>query len=218
MATKAKAKASPPAEKREDDLEELLGKPKASNSQMAEIGDLCEEAIKLQTSIDNLEEAVKGYKVELNAILATKLPTAMMAANMSSFSTTDGTELMLKDILSGSLPKEDLVAREAAIKWLRANGARDLIKAKLEAVFNQGDNKTVIATKAALKSLKVPFNIKEDVHPQSLSAYARQRLQNGEEVPLALLGLYSGKIAQIKSEKADTKTKTPKQPKKGKSL
>jgi hypothetical protein len=209
MAVKAKATKAPPASQQEDDLEELLGKPKASNSQLAEIGDLCEEAIKLQTSIDNLEEAIKGYKVELLSIMASKLPAAMMAAGTSSFSTTDGTEITLKDVLSGNIPKEDLVAREAAIKWVETHDGKDLIKTKLEASFGRGDKKAAQAAAAALKKLKVDVSVKEDIHPQSLFAYVRNRLETGLEVPLALLGLYSGKHAVIKRE--DTKAKAPKQ-------
>ena len=215
MATKAKAtKISPPASQREEDLEELLGKPKASNSQLAEIGDLCAEAIKLQTSIANLEEAVKGYKVELLAIMVTKLPAAMMAAGTSEFKTMDGTEIALKDILSGNIPKEDLVAREAAIKWVETHGGKDLIKTKLEASFGRGDKDAAKQAASALKKLKVEFTSKEDIHTQSLYAYVRNRLEKGEEVPLALLGLYSGKHAVIKTDEGKTKAPKTKEKKK----
>ncbi len=204
MATKAKAKKSPPASSLGDDLEDFVV-PKASNSQLAEIGDLCGEVIRLQDSIDNLTNAIAGYKKELLTITADKLPAAMIAARTNSFTTTDGVEIGLKDVLSGSIPKEDLVARAEAIKWIKSSGAKDLIKTKLEAAFNTGDVKTVAAAKTALKALKVPFNIKEDIHPQTLYAYVRGRLEHGQDVPLDLLGLYSAKHAIIKQpDKADT--------------
>ena len=43
----------------------------------------------------------------------------------------------------------------------------------------------------------VAFVEAESVHPQTLAAFAREKLKAGEEVPLDLLGLYAGRQAKV---------------------
>jgi hypothetical protein len=39
---------------------------------------------------------------------------------------------------------------------------------------------------------------KEGIHAQTLLAFVREKLRNGEEVPLETLGLYAGRTAKVK--------------------
>ena len=206
MAKKPSSTKVPPAAKQEDNLESVLGATAPSNSQLNEISVLVDRAVELMTSIDNLQEAVKGYNSELRVLLDKNIPDAMVSSGSLSFKTLEGVEVVIKDILEGSIPREDEVKRSAAIKWIETHGGASIIKAKMESVFDRGDRKILKVVSAALKKLKVAFTIKEDIHAKTLSSWARDRIKNGEEVPVELLGLYAIKTARIimpdKQEKA----------------
>ena len=89
--------------------------------------------------------------------------------------------------------------RAAALKWLEEHEGRSIIKGTITAEFERGEDNSEKRNRAAeaLSALSVDFVEQEGVHPQTLAAYARERIKNGEEVPLDLLGLYSGRMAKI---------------------
>jgi hypothetical protein len=39
----------------------------------------------------------------------------------------------------------------------------------------------------------------EGIHAQTLLAFVREKLRNGEEVPIDTLGLYAGRVAKVKA-------------------
>jgi hypothetical protein len=112
----------------------------------------------------------------------------------------DGFKVTIKDFLSGSLPKDE-EKRSSALEWLRDVGAEDLIKNELHAHFDRGQDNIAGHIAGALEENKIKYEQTIGVHPSTLKAYARERMERGEDVPLELLGLYAGRIAEIKEKK-----------------
>lgn len=169
-----------------------------SGDQLKSIEMLAQQAYTLQSTIDMHEAAVKSLKAELTAITMKSLPEVMAAAGTTSFTTTNGVKITIKEILNGTLPKTEH-ERALALKWLEENGGKPIIKGVLTAEFERGADNAELRNRAAeaLAELKVNFVEQETVHPQTLAAFARERLKNGEEVPLDMLGLYAGRQAKI---------------------
>ena len=44
-------------------------------------------------------------------------------------------------------------------------------------------------------------NSKMGVHPMTLISHVKERLKNGDQVPLETLGLFAGRVAKIKPPK-----------------
>lgn len=155
-------------------------------------------AVELIREIEDLEKFTKEKKGELAELTNKAIPDAMAAAGVQSFKTNAGTKVDIKEFISGSLPKED-EARNKALVWLEENGAASLIKGTITAEFPKGDDNARARNQAAeaLKGLGVDFAENETIHAQTLYAYARERMRNGEEVPFDLLGLYAGRTAKI---------------------
>jgi hypothetical protein len=177
------------------DFDEVIA-PDAN--QLRSIEQLVLQAHNLMMLIDTHEAALKTAKAELVQLTHKSIPDAMAAAGTSNFTTDKGVKVSIKEILNGTLPK-DPAMRTAALKWLEEHEGRSIIKGTITAEFERGEDNSEKRNRAAeaLSALSVNFVEQEGVHPQTLAAYARERIKNGEEVPLDLLGLYSGRMAKI---------------------
>lgn len=145
-------------------------------------------------------EEVTAYLSQLNReylhLTQTEIPNLMSSASLDEMKLKDGTKITIRDIIWGSLPKDE-EKRAAAIDWIIEAGAEDIIKEEIDMAFPRGSKATAKKVKAALKKLKVDFISREGVHTETLKAFARERLDKGEIVPMELLGLGGGRVAKI---------------------
>ena len=167
-------------------------------NQLKAIETIVQQAYRLMSVIETHEGALKAAKADLAALTHKAIPDAMAAAGTSSFTTSNGVTVAIKVVLTGTLPK-DPALRAQALRWIEEHEGKSIIKGTLTADFERGEGNLEKKNRAAeaLASLGVDFVEAESVHPQTLCAYARERLKNGEEIPLELLGLYSGRMAKI---------------------
>jgi hypothetical protein len=151
----------------------------------------------LMEAIEEHEQIAKGLRESLHQLSTVTLPDLLASAGTDLWrDPDDGTRVEVKDFISGSLPKEEK-PRTEALEWLKKVGAEDLIKNEIKASLGRGEAKVAEKVAAALIKLKVPFEQKVDVHPQTLCAFARERMRNGEKVPLDKLGLFAGRAAKV---------------------
>lgn len=197
---KPKAKVAGPSV--EDDFNSAKVPTK---EELAVLATALQEAVMLQTTIDSIEEVLAQHKQDLHAITTRKLPDIMLAAGTLAFKTPEGAKVEIKEFMSGSLPKEP-DARIAALTFLEKNGAGPLIKNSFFIAIGKGQKEELKALTKALKSVGVDYTRKEDVNAQSLYAWARERVKNGEPLPLDILGLYSGRVAKITIPEAKQST------------
>lgn len=163
---------------------------------LGEINRLAMQAATLQEKKENLLEMIAAIDTDLGAICRSQLPEALMKARLKDFTMENGAKVELSDILSGSLPKED-GKRKKALEWIVAAGAGDIIKRKIAVVLGKGTDKTATRIAAALEKIGVDYENKMDVHAQTLLAFVRERLAEGLETPLDVLGIYKDKFAKI---------------------
>lgn len=178
------------------DLEAELGVTVASQEELANLSKEVGKAVSLTETIEGLEEMVKAHKAELHTLTNRTIPDIMRAAHTSLFKMDNGARVELKDFMNGSLPKEPELRKEA-LTWLEKNGAKDLIKTNISLALGRGQKDDALAVRKALGKLGMTFIEKEDVHAQSLYAYARERMKTGKELPIETLGLYVGQVAKI---------------------
>lgn len=189
-----------------DDIETTLGKTTASKQDLANLSKQVTIAAELQRTIDGLEEMVKAHKQDLHNLTTRVIPDIMRGANTSLHKTNDGVKVELKDFINGSLPKDE-DDRKKALAWLEKNGAKDLIKTSFNVALGRGQKSAADNVRKAFGKLGVTYQEKEDVHSQSLYAFSRERMKEGKELPLDLLGLYAGQVAKIELPDKETQQK-----------
>lgn len=161
----------------------------------------CAEAIELDEAVKGYELAMKAAKQRLHQLRTVKIPEAMAEAGIGDlFSMDSGHTIKLKQFVSGSLPKEP-EKRDLAMKVLAQHGGASLIKTAIGMNFAKGESHTASLLAERLRREGYEVEVKEDVHAMSLQSFAREKLREGDELPLDTLGLYAGTSADIKGPK-----------------
>lgn len=160
--------------------------------QIKEVG---KRAVALQKEIDDLEKDLAAKKKSFTRITQTELP--MMMVGISSVKLDDGVEVKISQFVSGSLPKED-AAKRAAIEWLEAHDGEGIIKTEVSVSFSKAQYDEAKKVAEQLEKDGLPVNFDTTVHPQTLAAYVRERMDGGEEVDLEKLGVFVGRVAKLK--------------------
>lgn len=180
-------------------FEEAASQPAAASDALDKMKKMADEACELEGQISELEAMLEAMKKSAHHLKSKALPEAMFEAGLSEFVTDDGYRLAIETFLSGSLPK-DVAKRDEAITWLEEHEAGDLIKNNLTITFEKRQHNEAMDLVNELHERGFDAAVKSDVHPQTLCAHVRERLKNGEEIPVEKLGLFSGVVVKIKKQ------------------
>lgn len=182
----------------EDDSDNSVGVPVPQDSDLATIAQLAHEQLRLQAEVDDAEEALKYLKEQLRAVERGKLPEALAKFGLSSFRLTDGGEISVKDEVYAGIAE---TKRAEAFKWLEETGNDDIIKNELSLNFGKGQDAETEALVKVLNERGYSFERRRLVHPQTLKAFVRRRLEEGEPVPFETFSVHVDKVAKIRLKK-----------------
>lgn len=152
------------------------------------ISEIAEEQVSKKAELTLLEGDLKRVKKEYIQLSQVDLPEAMQEVGMQSFTLSDGSAITIKDQMRASLPKKNKV--EVA-NWLKAHGAGSLISDTVVVEFQKGVNSR--AEELVDLLIEKGFsNFHEDIsiNTGSLKALAKERLAQGEDIPLELMGIF----------------------------
>lgn len=175
---------------------EEQGAAPAAPDALARLNEKLAEAIDLKDAVDQMEEDLSAAKKQLNNLNTQIIPDMMAQLGMEEV-TQRGWKIKVGEFVSGSLPKDD-AAKERAIHWLEDNGAGELLKTNLSVVFTKSQHNEALSLAAEIEGHGFAPKVESTVHPQTLCAFARERLKNGEPLDTELLGLYTGRVAKFK--------------------
>lgn len=169
----------------------------ATDGEAKTIGTLAARAIALKNEIDAVALYLGDLQKKYFTVTEKDLPEAMDAAACKTFEDAKtGKKITVKDEVRASISKPN---QAEAHKWLRDNNHADLIKNEIKVPLDKG--KDNIAGEI-LTLLKKKFDIEaersESVHASTLSAFCREQLSKGVELPAAPLGLFIRRVAVIK--------------------
>jgi hypothetical protein len=169
-----------------------------SDEEQSRLQNLCEEAVQMKQIVDDMEESLKVAKKGLNDIITKKLPDLMVELGFGNGDSINksGFKIVLRDFVSGSLPK-DPDKKEQAIKWLQENDGGDIIKSTVTLAFEKSQHNEALALVDDLKAKGHETELVESVHAQTLQAFARERIKKGDSIDTEALGLFTGRVAKL---------------------
>ena len=148
----------------------------------------------LEDEIQNAEESVSKLKEKAKTLSEYELPKMMEEMHITKLKLKDGESVEIKKIYGASIPPEN---QEGAFQWLRDHDLGDIIKRDVTVTFGQGeDNKASEYANLAQGQGYEPVQ-KIGVHPQTLKAIVRERLEAGREMPSDLFKTYAGNRTKI---------------------
>lgn len=172
----------------------------ATEDQLANITKEARKAVALEKQIADLKAATETLEQERWELISKTLPGLLDSAGLTDFTLEDGSSIGIKEVVRGSLPSADKrpAEREAAIAWLLENGGSGIIKTQYNTEFGVGQEKLAKIFETIITKAKFVAKKTTGVHPQTLCAFVREKLENGETVPVDKLGIYAGRHAMIK--------------------
>ncbi len=179
------------------------GEAQASPDVLARLRKAIAEGVKLHTTIEGVEADLARLKGELHRLRTGRIPDIMAEIQSDDF-THQGWRIKVNDFVSGSLPK-DPKKREKAIAWLEKNGGASLIQTFVSVAFPRSQRKTAMEIAKGIEKKGLAPEVETSVHSSTLKAFARERMENGDPIDFATLGLYSGKLAEFTPLDADGK-------------
>jgi len=164
-------------------IEELFEKTvikaveKIDDSSIKELSLLCKNLLEIEGRIGNTEEALKRLKKQYRELSENQIPDKLMQLGVSDIKLNDGSRISAEPFYSARISAEKL---ESAHKWLRENGHGDMIKNTLTLTFAQGEDEIAKELAERLFSDGHTPKQKEAVHPSSLRAFVKERIELGD--------------------------------------
>ena len=145
-----------------------------------------------------LEQKLKDEKKVLLKLTDEELPTMLAEIGLTSMKLDDGSEVTVKPTYGASILVDN---RPAAYDWLREHGHDDIIKNTVACAFGRGEDDQESAFKSFAEKQGYYAEQKTEIHPQTLRAFVKERVESGDEFPMELFGAYIGQRAVVKRSK-----------------
>ena len=185
-------------------LEQDAAEQQANQSARFSLEDLVgfgEKLEQLNLAKGKLEIELETINTEIVALETEILPEGLKLLGIKDLTLSSGARISLSDVISASITDDN---RDEAHQWLRDNNHGDLIKNNVTLTFGKGED---TAAKELINRLLQLRNVgetsfgqlqqKEAVHPSTLKAFVRQRVESGEAFPGKLFKLYTGQVVKI---------------------
>ena len=151
-----------------------------------------------EKAVATLEQTLKEEKKALLKMTDEDLPTMLAEIGLASMKLDDGSEVTVKQTYGASILVDN---RPAAYDWLRDHGYDDIIKNTVACQFGRGEDDQASAFKAIAEKQGYLAEQKTEIHPQTLRAFVKERVESGDEFPMELFGAYIGQRAVVKRSK-----------------
>lgn len=148
--------------------------------QMAELYQRQEE------KVAELEGQLKEAKKEFNRTKFEDLPLLMEEVGFSEVRLNDGRRIKLTEDFDASITA---ATRDRAVQWLVQHGHAGLVKTEVAVRFGRGEHDKAVDVTAQLSGDYDEVEMRETVHPQTLKAWVRERMAEGEAIPMDLFNV-----------------------------
>lgn len=178
------------------------GQTEVSGGDLELLTGLADRQKELEGQIAMKQAEIKDLEAQVREISWKHIPELLDSLNMESFKLKDGSEITVKEDLRLSIPK-DAERRAEVIKWLIDNDGEYLIKEEFGFKFDKGEGDAAKKFEEFIATYEGRLRMDkfEGVETNSVKAFLKNKLADGEEVPLARLGGHRQTIAKIKEGK-----------------
>tara|TARA_Y100001951_G_C11278057_1_gene263304 strand:- start:239 stop:784 length:546 start_codon:yes stop_codon:yes gene_type:complete len=179
------------------DLEQESTLINVDTDKVKSISELCNRLLDLQEQARRIEENLKSKNDEIRVLSEQEIPNLMQEAGVSEFKLADGSSVSIKPFYAAKIP---VSKTDEAFQWLTGNGYGDLIKNTVSLNFGKSEDNIANSLVEDLKSKGHNVSQKKKVEPQTLKAFVKEAIQNGQNVPMDLFGVYISNKTTIKTK------------------
>jgi hypothetical protein len=136
------------------------------------------KALDIAEYISDMKDALAKAEEKYNHLSRTIIPDIMNEYGVDEIK-IDGVKVSLRFDVHPHIPEP----RDAAFQWLDRNGFGGLIKTEVKVGFGRDEHEQAIEFKRELEAQGMIPDMKESVHHQTLRAWAKERMEAGDNVP-----------------------------------
>ena len=155
---------------------------------------LAKSLLDAQVAIKETEAKLKETRKTAMHLAEEAIPAAMQELGLQKLVLDTGQTIMVKQDVYASIPKAN---QQDAFRWLEQNDFGGLIKSVVKVYFDRGELEKAAGLVEQLDEQNQAHSFDERVHPQTLKAWLRERIAEGDDVPLELFGARPVFVATI---------------------
>lgn len=174
--------------------QELAQQSATGAGELSQLSKLAEEQVKAEAEVARLEGELEKARALARDFAERQVPELMDSIGIEEFKTSTGLKIKVQETIRASISAAN---GPRAYAWLRENGHAALIKRVLKVEFGKGQDEAAEAALKALEERDLDVDDKTAVNPQTLSAFAREKLREGADIPLDLLGVHRSRVSKI---------------------
>lgn len=187
----------------EPTLEELLveASPKdmmPSDDSLGKMALMAKELALLEAGLVKAEQHIKDLESAISDLTCKRIPDFLAEIGMKEFKLLDGSKVEMGPKYYANISE---ARRAAAHAWLRANEFGGIIKNRFNVDFSKGQDEDAESFRLLLDANGVDFENKETVHAGTLTAFVKEQIEAGTELPKDLLGIHVQMEAKITKPK-----------------
>ncbi len=157
------------------------------------LADLADDLFGAQGRVAELESDLKDAQARVRQLSQFDIPDAMDDVGLTELATSSGLEISVTDdVKAGNLK------RPAGLAWLRKIGEAGCIKTGVAVPFTAGSEADADTFLARLAGEGIAATKSAEVNHMTLKSIIRQKLKEGVEVPLDVLGAMQLRKAAVK--------------------
>ena len=169
-----------------------------NDEQLQRVAALCRRQIDQEDRVKQLDNELKEAKKTLNRTSMELLPLAMEEIGLTGFELDSGEKVTTEAGVTASISAKN---KESAFTWLRENDHDTIIKNNVVVNFGKGEDTQATSFLAQCEADGHVVDHKETVHSQTLKAFIKEQLADGEAIPADLFGIHEYTKTKIKRKK-----------------
>lgn len=159
------------------------------------LNELVAEKAAADAEVAEAEAALKQAQARQRAVSEVALPELMDELGLTTFETKSGLKVNVAEKIRVSVPA---ARRDAAYDWLEQHGHSGLIKRQVSVAFNKDQEEDAQKLLSEIQPRFPDCKSERQVHPSTMRSFVISSINEGEEIPLDLFGVYRQRIAEVK--------------------
>lgn len=158
------------------------------------LSDLVRKLRAVEDNISDTEHHLKALKAEKQKLSVENIPALMDEMGVERLD-VDGVTVTRKMMVHASIPKD---RKDEALGWLRSEGLDDIIKNDVTCSFGKGEDNMAGDVLGMLQERGYDATAKTYVHPMTLKAFVKERMESGKPIDLDMFGAFVANAAEIR--------------------
>jgi hypothetical protein len=169
-----------------------------TDEQLQQIANLAQSQVEAEALVEYRKQQLKEAEESLRNISEERLPDAIAACGLESFTLQDGTKISVRSEVYANISKANWAAAET---WLREHGHAPIIRSEFKVAFGADEDDAADKFQHELDTEGVEATRRKFVHHSTLRAFVAEELKKGSGIPTDVFGVFEKRVSKVERKK-----------------